>query len=252
MQLNNLSVLVTGAGSGLGAATARAMSAKGAKVTILDTDQANAEKLAAEINGIAVVGDVTDEASVRSAVAKAESEHGVVRGLVNCAGIGGAAKTVGKDGAYPLDAFKRIIHVNLIGTFNVLRLVAERLMQAPPIGEERGVIVNTASVAAFDGQIGQVAYSASKGGIVGLTLPAARDLAQSLIRVNTIAPGLFLTPMLMGLSEEARQSLGAQVPHPARLGDPAEYAALAIHIVENIMLNGETIRLDGSIRMAPR
>ncbi len=252
MQLKGVSVLVTGGGSGLGAATARAMAAEGARVAVLDINKGDAEKVATEVNGIALVGDVTNEALIQAALVQAEAAHGVARVLVNCAGIGGAGRTVGRTGAYPLDAFIRIINVNLIGTFNVLRLFAEGLLQAPPIGEERGVVVNTASVAAFDGQIGQVAYSASKGGIVALTLPAARDLAQSLIRVNTIAPGIFLTPMLTGLPEEARQSLGAQVPHPARLGDPAEYAALAIHIVENAMLNGETIRLDGAIRMAPK
>jgi NAD(P)-dependent dehydrogenase (short-subunit alcohol dehydrogenase family) len=252
MQIKNVSVFVTGGGSGLGAATARAMAARGAKVAVFDMNKGDAEKVAAEINGIAIDGDVADEALVRAALAQAEAFHGVARVLVNCAGIGGAGKTVGRNGALPLEAFMRIINTNLIGTFNVLRLFAERLGQAAPIGEERGVIINTASVAAFDGQIGQVAYSASKGGIVGLTLPAARDLAQSLIRVNTIAPGLFLTPMLTALPEEARQSLGAQVPHPARLGDPAEYAALAVHSVENVMLNGETIRLDGAIRMAPK
>lgn len=252
MQLGNLSVIITGGGSGLGEATARAMAAKGAKVAVLDMHRGNAEKVATDVGGVALIADVADEASVKAAIAKAETTHGVVRVLVNCAGVGGASRTVGKNGAYPLDAFRRTIEINLIGTFNVLRLVAERLVREPAIGEERGVIINTASVAAFDGQIGQAAYSASKGGIVGLTLPVARDLAQSLIRVNTIAPGLFLTPMLMGLGEDARQSLGLQVPHPARLGDPSEYAALAIHIVENVMLNGETIRLDGAIRMAPK
>src|SRR5260221_5292951 len=252
MQLKGVSVLVTGGGSGLGAATARAMAAEGARVAVLDINKGDAEKVATEVNGIALVGDVTNEALIQAALVQAEAAHGVARVLVNCAGIGGAGRTVGRTGAYPLDAFIRIINVNLIGTFNVLRLFAEGLLQAPPIGEERGVVVNTASVAAFDGQFGQWAYSRSKGGFVALTVPAARDLAQSLIRVNTIAPGIFLTPMLTGLPEEARQSLGAQVPHPARLGDPAEYAALAIHIVENAMLNGETIRLDGAIRMAPK
>ncbi len=252
MKLDNLSVLVTGGGSGLGEAAARMIASRGAKVAVLDLNRNNAESVAADVNGLALIADVTNESSVRTAIAKAEAAHGVVRVLVNCAGIGGAMRTVGKSGAHPLDVFKQTIEVNLVGTFNVLRLVAERLVREPAIGEERGVIINTASVAAYDGQIGQAAYSASKGGIVGLTLPVARDLAQSQIRVNTIAPGLFLTPMLMGLSEEARQSLGSQVPHPARLGAPAEYAALAAHIVENPMLNGETIRLDGAIRMAPR
>src|SRR6267154_1126255 len=223
MQLNDVAVLITGGGSGLGAATARAMAAKGAKIAVLDQDKENAEKVAAEVKGVALVGDVTSEDDVKAAIAKGEAANGTAR-----------------------------IQVNLIGTFNVLRLFTEQLLKQPPVGEERGVIINTASVAAFDGQIGQVAYSASKGGVVGMTLPVARDLAQHLIRVNTIAPGLFLTPLLMGLSEEARKSLGAQVPHPARLGDASEYGALAVHIVENAMLNGETIRLDGAIRMAPR
>jgi NAD(P)-dependent dehydrogenase (short-subunit alcohol dehydrogenase family) len=252
MQLDDVAVVITGGGSGLGAATARAMTAKGARVAILDISKENAEAVAAEVKGVALVADVTAESAVKQALESAETTHGPARVLVNCAGIGAAIRTVSKNGPFPLDAFVRVINVNLIGSFNVLRLMAARLVACEPIGEERGVIINTASVAAFDGQIGQAAYSASKGGIVGMTLPIARDLAQNLIRVNTIAPGLFLTPLLMGLSEEARRSLGAQVPHPARLGDPQEYAALAVHIVENPMLNGETIRLDGAIRMAPR
>src|ERR1700723_2893744 len=231
MQLKDVAVLITGGGSGLGAATARAMAAKGAKIAVLDQSKENAEKVAAEVKGVAVVADVTDEDGVKAAIAKAEAAHGIARVLMNCAGIGGSQRIVGKDGVYPLAKFARIINVNLIGTFNVLRLFSERLLT--------------------EGQIGQIAYSASKGGVVGLTLPAARDLAQHKIRVNTIAPGLFLTPLLMGLNEEARKSLGAQVPHPARLGDAAEYGNLAVHIVENAMLNGETIRPDGAIRMAP-
>ena len=252
MQLKDVPVLITGGGSGLGAATARAMAAKGAKVAVLDVRKENADKVAEEIKGSALGADVTNEEQVKAAIAKAEAAHGIARVLVNCAGVGNAIRTVSKTGPFPLDQFTRVIQINLIGTFNVLRLVAERLVTATPVGEERGVIINTASVAAYDGQIGQAAYSASKGGVVGLTLPVARDLASMLIRVNTIAPGLFLTPLLMGLSEEARKSLGQQVPHPARLGDPSEYAALAVHIAENPMLNGETIRLDGAIRMAPR
>ena len=252
MQLQDVAVLITGGGSGLGAATARAMAAKGAKIGVIDQNKENAEKVAAEVKGVALHADVTDEEAIKAAIAKAEAAHGIARVLMNCAGIGGSQRTVGKDGVYPLAKFVRIINVNLIGTFNVLRLFAERLATAPPIGEERGVAINTASVAAYEGQIGQIAYSASKGGVVGLTLPAARDLASLKIRVNTIAPGLFLTPLLMGLNEEARKSLGAQVPHPARLGDASEYGNLAVHIVENPMLNGETIRLDGAIRMAPR
>src|SRR5882762_6420252 len=249
MQLKDVAVLITGGGSGLGAATARAMAAKGARIGVIDQNKENAEKVAAEVKGVALHADVTDEDAIKAAIAKAEAAHGIARVLMNCAGIGGSQRTVGKDGVYPLAKFVRIINVNLIGTFNVLRLFAERLATAPPIGEERGVAINTASVAAYEGQIG---HSASKGGVVGLTLPAARDLASLKIRVNTIAPGLFLTPLLMGLNEEARKSLGAQVPHPARLGDASEYGNLAVHIVENPMLNGETIRLDGAIRMAPR
>ena len=219
MQLQDVAVLITGGGSGLGAATARAMAAKGAKIGVLDQNKENAEKVAAEVKGVALHADVTSEEQVKAAIAKAEAAHGIARVLMNCAGIGGSQRVVGKDGVYPLDKFVRIINVNLIGTFNVLRLFAERLATEAPIGEERGVAINTASVAAYEGQIGQIAYSASKGGIVGLTLPAARDLASLKIRVNTIAPGLFLTPLLMGLNEEARKSLGAQVPHPARLGE---------------------------------
>ena len=252
MQLKDVAVLITGGGSGLGAATARAMSAKGAKVSVFDRSQENAEKVAAEIKGLAVVGDVTSESDVQAGLAKAEAANGVARILVNCAGIGGSQRIVGKQGVYPLDKFTNVIMINLVGTFNCLRLFAEQLVKLDAVGEERGVIINTASVAAYEGQIGQIAYAASKGGVVGLTLPAARDLSSQKIRVNTIAPGLFLTPLLMGLNEEARASLGAQVPHPARLGDASEYGNLAVHIVENPMLNGETIRLDGAIRMAPR
>ncbi len=252
MNLNGVSVLVTGGGSGLGAATARAMKAKGAKIAVMDLNKDNAEKVAKELGGVALVGNVASEDDAKAAVAGAAKANGTVRVLVNCAGIGNAITTVSKNGAFPLDAFKKVIDVNLIGTFNMLRLMAEEASKAEPIGEERGVIINTASVAAFDGQIGQAAYSASKGGVVGMTLPIARDLARFGIRVNTIAPGLFLTPLLMGLSEEARRSLGSQVPFPSRLGDPSEYAMLAVHIAENPMLNAETIRLDGAIRMAPR
>jgi NAD(P)-dependent dehydrogenase (short-subunit alcohol dehydrogenase family) len=252
MQLKDIAVFITGGGSGLGAATARAMAAKGAKVAVFDRAQDNAETVAAEIKGVATVGDVTSEEQVKAALARAAAAHGTARVLVNCAGIGGSQRIVGKHGVYPLEKFTNVIMVNLIGTFNCLRLFAEQLVTQEPIGEERGVIINTASVAAYEGQIGQIAYAASKGGVVGLTLPAARDLASQKIRVNTIAPGLFLTPLLMGLNEEARASLGAQVPHPARLGDASEYGNLAVHMVENPMLNGETIRLDGAIRMAPR
>ena len=252
MQLKDIAVLITGGGSGLGAATARAMAAKGARVAVLDQSKENAEKIADEIKGIAVVADVTDEEQVKAAIAKAEKAHGIARVLVNCAGIGSAQRIVGKDGVYPLAKFARIINVNLIGTFNVLRLFAERLLTEAPIGEERGVIINTASVAAYEGQIGQIAYSASKGGVVGLTLPVARDLAGYGIRVMTIMPGLFYTPMFESVPEDFRKSLAASVPFPSRLGRADEYAALVRAIVENDMLNGCSIRLDGALRMAPK
>jgi NAD(P)-dependent dehydrogenase (short-subunit alcohol dehydrogenase family) len=249
--------LVTGGASGLGLATAKALRAAGAQVVILDLPTSAGAERAGELGeGVRfAAADVRSEADVAAALDVAE-ELGPLRAAVNCAGIGPAHRTVGRTGPFPLPDFTRVIEINLIGTFNVIRLAAERMMRLDPIGgpdgEERGVIVNTASVAAFDGQIGQAAYSASKGGVVGMTLPIARDLASARIRVMTIAPGLFDTPLLAGASEEVRASLGAQVPHPARLGDPAEYAALVAHIVANPMLNGEVIRLDGAIRMAPR
>jgi NAD(P)-dependent dehydrogenase (short-subunit alcohol dehydrogenase family) len=253
MKIEGVSALVTGGASGLGAATAAALAERGAKVTVLDMNETALNETASRIGGLAAVADVTSEAAVHGALDAAASKHGPVRILVNCAGIGPAHRTIGKNGPFPLDVFSKVIQVNLIGTFNMIRLAAEALVQQEALaGGERGVFINTASVAAFDGQIGQAAYSASKAGVAGMTLPIARDLAQFGIRVNTIAPGLFLTPMLMTLSEEARASLGQQVPFPPRLGDPTEYASLAIHIVENMMLNGETIRLDGAIRMAPR
>jgi NAD(P)-dependent dehydrogenase (short-subunit alcohol dehydrogenase family) len=245
--------IVTGGGSGLGEATARALAAKGAKVAIFDIGMERAEKVAADLGGIAVKCDVSSAESGEAAVAEVADRLGTARILVNCAGIGIAAKTTGKDGAHKLDLFQKVLAVNLAGTFNMIRLVAVRAEQLEPLdGGERGVIVNTASVAAFDGQIGQAAYSASKGGVVGMTLPIARDLARAGIRVCTIAPGIFRTPMLAGLPQDAQDSLGKQVPFPPRLGEPAEYGALAVHIVENQMLNGETIRLDGAIRMAPK
>ena len=245
--------VVTGGGSGLGEATARALAARGAKVAIFDVGMERAEKVASEIGGIAVRCDVSGAESGESAFAEVAGKLGNPRILVNCAGIAIAMKTTSKDGAHPLDAYRKVVEVNLIGTFNMIRLFAEQAEKQEPLdGGERGVIINTASVAAYDGQVGQVAYSSSKGGVVGMTLPIARDLARSGIRVMTIAPGLFRTPMLAGLPEEAQKSLGQQVPFPSRLGDPAEYGALACHIVENAMLNGEVIRLDGAIRMAPR
>ncbi len=252
MDINGVSAIVTGGGSGLGEATARALAAKGAKVAIIDLQDDKARAVAADIGGIAVRADVTSEADIRAALAAAAEAHGVVRIAVNCAGVAPAARVVGKKGPHPLEQFQKVVNINLVGTFNVIRLVAEGLMEADPVGEERGVIVNTASVAAFDGQIGQAAYAASKAGVAGMTLPVARDLAQYGVRVCTIAPGLFLTPMLLGLPEEAQKSLGQQSPFPSRLGNPSEYASLAVQIVENPMLNGETIRLDAAIRMAPR
>jgi NAD(P)-dependent dehydrogenase (short-subunit alcohol dehydrogenase family) len=253
MDITDSVAVITGGASGLGLATARRLVASGAQVVLLDLPGSAGEQVAAELGGAAhfAATDVTDEAGVTAALDLA-AELGPLRVVVNCAGIGGAVKTAGKKGPHPLDAFARVVQVNLIGTFNVIRLGAQRMLDLEPVGEERGVIVNTASVAAFDGQIGQAAYSASKGGIVGMTLPIARDLASSLIRVVTIAPGLFDTPLLAGAPEEVRKALGAQVPHPARLGAPDEYGALVQHIVANPMLNGEVIRLDGAIRMAPR
>jgi NAD(P)-dependent dehydrogenase (short-subunit alcohol dehydrogenase family) len=249
MRIDAVNALVAGGASGLGAATARRLAAAGAHVTIADLNEEGGGATAEEIGGRFVKTDVTDPAQVEAAVAAA----GDIRVSVCCAGIGHAEKVAGSRGAHDLDAFARVIRVNLIGTFNVLRLAAAKMLANEPDGEgERGVCVNTASIAAQDGQIGQTAYSASKGGIVGLTLPAARDLAQSGIRVCAIAPGLFDTPLLAGLPEEARTALGRQVPFPPRLGRPDEFAALAVHIVENPMLNGEVIRLDGALRMPPR
>ena len=249
---NGMVCLVTGGASGLGLATVRTLCEAGARVVIVDLASSDGERLAKELGGGAVFkpADVTSQDQIAAALDVAAG-LGALRVAINCAGIASAIKTVGKRGAFPLAEFTKVININLIGTFNVLRLAAERMAGVGLVGEERGVIINTASVAAFDGQIGQAAYSASKGGIVGMTLPIARDLAALKIRVVTIAPGLFRTPLFASLPEDAVASLGAQVPHPSRLGDPREYAALARHIIENPMLNGETIRLDGAIRMAP-
>jgi NAD(P)-dependent dehydrogenase (short-subunit alcohol dehydrogenase family) len=249
MRIEGSSAFVAGGASGLGAATARRLRAAGAEVTIADLNDEKGEAVAAELDGRFVRCDVTDASQVQTAVEAA----GPLRISVCCAGVGWAEKTAGRRGPHSLDPFETVIRINLIGTFNVLRLAAAAMLGGEPDAEgERGVCINTASIAAFDGQIGQLAYSASKGGIVGMTLPAARDLASSGIRVMTIAPGLFDTPLLAGLPEEARAALGEQVPHPHRLGRPQEYADLAAHIVENPMLNGEVIRLDGALRMPPR
>ena len=253
MQIKNSVFLVTGGASGLGAATARMAAENGGKVVIADMQAELGEKFAREIGGRFAKCDVTSEADGKAAVALALKEFGGLHVLVNCAGIAIAEKTIGKEAPHALASFTRCITVNLIGTFNMIRLAADAMAKAVPnAAGERGVIVNTASVAAFDGQIGQAAYSASKGGVVGMTLPVARDLSRNGIRVCTIAPGIFETPMLLGLPKEAQDSLGKQVPFPSCLGRPIEYAQLARSIIENEMLNGETIRLDGAIRMAPR
>lgn len=254
MNLQGQAALVTGGASGLGAETARQLARGGAKVTILDVNLEAGQALAAEIGGKAVACDITDTASVQQALATAREAHGAARILINCAGIGGAKRLVGKDGSpMPLEDFSRIINVNLVGTFNVIRLAAaEMVAQAPLEDGERGVIMMTSSVAAYDGQIGQEAYSASKGGLASLTLPLARDLAQHGVRVMTIAPGLFLTPLLYKLPEEVQQSLAASIPFPKRLGKAEEFANLAAHIVTNLSLNGEVIRLDGALRLPPR
>jgi len=254
MKIQGSAAIVTGGGSGLGEATARELARLGAKVAVFDVNLANAQKVAAEIGGVACQADVTDTASLEKAFAAAAAAHGPARILMNIAGIGTAKRVVQKDGsAAPLDDFVRVIHVNLIGTYNATRLFAAACAKLEPLADgERGVTVFTASVAAFDGQVGQQAYSASKGGIVGMTLPMARDLAQHGIRVNTIAPGLFSTPLMRSLPEPVQQSLAASIPFPPRLGKPEEFAELACHIVTNTHLNGETIRLDGALRMALR
>jgi len=271
MEIKGSLALITGGASGLGAATARRLFDAGASVVLIDLPSSAGEAFAAELNAAAsnsptgsgagrtavfAPADVTNEAEVQAAVDTAAA-LGPLRIVVNCAGIATPGKVLGRDGVLPLDAFSRVIQVNLIGTFNVLRLAAEAMAATEPAttevgGPERGVIINTASVAAFDGQIGQPAYAASKGAVAAMTLPIARELARSLIRVVTIAPGIFETPMMAGLPQDAQESLGRQVPHPSRLGKPAEYASLVAHIVENAMLNGETIRLDGAIRMGPK
>lgn len=254
MQIQGHSAIVTGGGSGLGEAVARALAAAGAKVAVLDRSAEGAARVAADIGGVAAPCDITDTASLTAALDAAQAAHGVARIVMNIAGIGGAKRVVGRDGApAPLEDFERVIRVNLIGTYNVVRLTAARIAALPALdGGERGVMMMTASVAAFDGQVGQEAYAASKAGLAGMTLPLARDLAQHGIRVMTVAPGLFATPLMKELPEAVQQSLAASIPFPPRLGTPEEFAALALQVVTNGHLNGETIRLDGALRMAPR
>jgi NAD(P)-dependent dehydrogenase (short-subunit alcohol dehydrogenase family) len=258
MKIQGQVALVTGGGSGLGEAVARELARQGAKVAVLDLNAKGAARVAAEVGGIACPCDITDSASVNAALDACEAAFGTPRIVMNIAGIGGARRVIGKDGSpAPLEDFERVIRVNLIGTYNVIRLAAARIAKLEPLPDdtnsgERGVMLCTASVAAYDGQVGQEAYSASKGGLVGMTLPLARDLAQWGVRVVTVAPGLFLTPLMQQLPPEVQQSLAASIPFPKRLGQPAEFAALAAHIVTNTHLNGEVIRLDGALRMAPR
>jgi len=254
MNINGCSALVSGGGSGMGAATARRLAAAGARVALLDLNREAAAGVAAEIGGLAIECDVSSAARSERAVAEARAAHGAARICVNCAGIAPAARIVGREGAMPLAAFARVIDVNLIGTFNLMRLAAADMSTLDPVGDsdERGVVINTASVSAYEGQIGQAAYSASKGAVVAMTLPAAREMARFGVRVMAIAPGLVATPMLLGMPPEVQRSLAAQVPFPHRLGRPEEYASLVAHIIENPMLNGEVIRLDGAIRMQPK
>ena len=253
MNIAGLGVIVTGGGSGLGEATAVRLAKAGAKVAIIDMNAAAAAQVAARIGGLAIPGDVTDEATMMAALEQAQAAHGPCRTLVNSAGIGVAKRVVGRDGPMPLAEFTRVIHVNLIGTFNMMRLVGAQMSKAEPLEDgERGVIISTASVAAFEGQIGQAAYAASKGGITALTLPVAREFAAFGIRVLTIAPGLFQTPLLSALPEEAQKSLGESIPYPRRLGAPEEFASLVAHMVENRFLNGEVVRLDGALRLPPK
>ena len=254
MNIEGHSAIVTGGGSGMGAETARRLAAAGAKVAVLDRDEAAAGAVGAEIDGLGLACDVSDAAGVETAIARAREAHGAARICVNCAGIAPAQRIVGRSGPAPLDGFRRVVEVNLIGTFNVMRVCAADMAGLDPVNEtgERGVMIATASVAAWEGQIGQAAYAASKGGLVGMTLPVARDLASLGIRVMTIAPGLMETPMLAGLSADVRERLAASVPFPRRLGQPGEFADLVEHVVANSMLNGSVIRLDGAIRLPPR
>jgi NAD(P)-dependent dehydrogenase (short-subunit alcohol dehydrogenase family) len=253
MNVSGCAALVTGGGSGMGAETARLLAGAGAKVAVLDVNIDGARSVAGEIGGLAVACDVSDAAKGEAAVAEARAAHGPARILVNCAGIATGGRLVGRDGPHDFGLFTRTIGINLVGSFNMMRLAAADMAKLEPLADgERGLVVNTASVAAFDGQIGQCAYSASKGGIVAMTLPAARELARFGIRVMTIAPGIMQTPMMAGLPADVQASLAEQIPFPSRLGRADEYARLVLHIAENVLLNGETIRLDGAIRMAPK
>jgi NAD(P)-dependent dehydrogenase (short-subunit alcohol dehydrogenase family) len=253
MDIRNQTAIVTGGASGLGAATAKALAVAGAKVVILDTNIELAQHSALEFNTLYIKCDVSNEDSVEQALSILKERFGLPRVLVNCAGIGGSARIVGKNGPLSLDEFEKVIRVNLVGTFNMIRLVAAEIVRTEPLDDqERGVIIATSSVAAFEGQIGQAAYAASKGGITSLTLPAAREFAQFGIRVNTIAPGLFMTPLLHGLSEEAQKSLAASIPFPKRLGGAEEFADLVLHLIKNRYINGEVIRIDGAMRMQPK
>ncbi len=254
MNLNGVTALVTGAGSGMGAATAKALAKRGARVAVVDLNLESAQQTADSINGLALSADVSSGESVETALQQVVDELGAPRVVVSCAGIAAASRIVGREGPHELDLYQRVINVNLVGTFNVLRLTAERMSTLDPVSDSgaRGVIVNTASVAAYDGQIGQAAYSSSKGGVVALTLPAARELARFGVRVMTVAPGLIATPMLLDMPDEVQQSLAGQVPFPQRFGAPEEYADLVLHIVDNEMLNGEVIRFDGAIRLQPK
>ncbi|TVR98949.1 MAG: SDR family NAD(P)-dependent oxidoreductase [Rhodospirillales bacterium] len=250
MDVKGLAAIITGGGSGLGEAAGRALAAAGAKVAVFDMAEDAANRVAKDIGGVACICDVADEASTQAAIAKAREAHGVARIVVQCAGIAPPIKIVGKKGPHPLDQYNRVVQVNLVGTFNMMRLTAANMLEAEPLGTgERGVIINTASIAAFEGQVGQAAYASSKGGVIALTLPAAREFAKTGVRVVCIAPGIFGTPMMAGLPAEVQKSLAATVPFPSRLGDPSEYAKLVMHICDNAYLNGDVIRVDGALRM---
>lgn len=250
MDINGVAAIVTGGGSGLGETTARALAAAGAKVAVFDLAEEAANRVAAEIGGVACICDVANSESTEAAIAKAREAHGIARVVVQCAGVAPPAKIVGRKGPHPLELYFRVVGVNLVGTFNVMRLAAADILTQEPLANgERGVLINTASIAAIEGQVGQAAYASSKAGVVGLTMPAAREFAPSGVRVVCIAPGIFNTPMMAGLPEETQKSLGASVPFPSRLGDPKEYAKLVLHIIDNLYLNGEVIRIDGALRM---